>query len=30
VVGLGYLIPIALICAAVWFAVRRLRPATSS
>jgi hypothetical protein len=30
VVGLGYLIPIALICVAVWFAVRRLRPVTSS
>jgi hypothetical protein len=30
VVGLGYLIPIALICLVVWFAVRRTRPATSS
>jgi hypothetical protein len=29
VVGLGYLVPIALICLAVWFAVRRVRPATS-
>ena len=30
VVGLGYLIPIAIIAVAVWFAVRRVRPATSS
>jgi Domain of unknown function (DUF4349) len=30
VVGLGYLVPIALICLAVWFAVRRVRPAPSS
>jgi Domain of unknown function (DUF4349) len=30
VVGLGYLVPIALICVGVWLAVRRLRPATSS
>jgi hypothetical protein len=32
VVGLGYLVPIALICLAVWFGVRRVRvrPATSS
>ncbi|MGZ4126506.1 MAG: DUF4349 domain-containing protein [Actinomycetota bacterium] len=30
VVGLGYLVPIALICLVVWFAVRRVRPATSS
>ena len=30
VVGLGYLIPLAAIAAAVWFAVRRLRLATSS
>lgn len=30
VVGLGYLVPIAVIGFAVWFAVRRLRPATSS
>jgi uncharacterized protein DUF4349 len=30
VVGLGYLVPIALIAAAVWFGVRRLRVATSS
>jgi uncharacterized protein DUF4349 len=30
VVGLGYLVPIALICLAVWLAVRRVRPATSS
>jgi uncharacterized protein DUF4349 len=29
VVGLGYLVPVALICLAVWFAVRRVRPATS-
>jgi Domain of unknown function (DUF4349) len=29
VVGLGYLVPIALVCLAVWFAVRRVRPATS-
>jgi Domain of unknown function (DUF4349) len=29
VVGLGYLVPIAAIGAAIWFAVRRLRPATS-
>jgi Domain of unknown function (DUF4349) len=26
VVGLGYLVPIALICLAVWFAIRRVRP----
>jgi hypothetical protein len=26
VVGLGYLVPIALICLAVWFAIRRARP----
>jgi Domain of unknown function (DUF4349) len=30
VVGLGYLVPIALICLAVWFAVRRMRPVPSS
>jgi hypothetical protein len=30
VVGLGYLIPIAAIAAAAWFAVRRIRPAVSS
>jgi hypothetical protein len=30
VVGLGYLVPIALIALAVWFAVRRMRPATTS
>lgn len=30
VVGLGYLIPIALIGLVLWFAVRRMRPATSS
>jgi hypothetical protein len=30
VVGLGYLVPIALICLAIWFAVRRMRPAASS
>jgi hypothetical protein len=29
VVGLGYLVPVAVICLAVWFAVRRVRPATS-
>ena len=29
VVGLGYLVPVALICLAVWFAIRRVRPATS-
>jgi hypothetical protein len=29
VVGLGYLIPVAVIAAAIWFAVRRVRPATS-
>ncbi len=30
VVGLGYLVPIAAIVAAAWFAVRRIRPAVSS
>jgi Domain of unknown function (DUF4349) len=30
VVGLGYLVPIALICLAVWFAVHRVRPAAPS
>jgi hypothetical protein len=29
VVGLGYLIPIAALCAIAWFGFRRLRPATS-
>jgi Domain of unknown function (DUF4349) len=29
VVGLGYLVPIALICLAVWFGVRRARPAAT-
>jgi hypothetical protein len=30
VVGLGYLVPIALICLAVWLAVRRVRPVAST